>query len=116
MYYITYVFTMAGLADSNGKMLINPVFPPLLIPLGGNAVLLPSGIQFVSNVVMTVPALLWMDHWGRRPTLLVGAFLMCLWLSVNAGLFATYSRPARPGEFPSKSESMAISGPAAKAV
>jgi MFS family permease len=79
-------------------------------------VLLPSGIQFVINVVMTVPALLWMDRWGRRPTLLVGAFLMCLWLSVNAGLFATYSRPARPGEFPSKSESMAISGPAAKAV
>ncbi|KAK0611861.1 general substrate transporter [Immersiella caudata] len=100
MYYITYVFTMAGLADSNG----------------GNAVLLPSGIQFVINVVMTVPALLWMDRWGRRPTLLAGAFLMCLWLSVNAGLFATYSRPARPGEFPSKSESMTISGPAAKAV
>ena len=40
MYYITYVFTMAGLADANG----------------GNAVLLPSGIQFVINVVMTVPA------------------------------------------------------------
>jgi len=79
-------------------------------------VLLPSGIQFVINVVMTVPALLWMDRWGRRPTLLVGAFLMCLWLSINAGLFAVYSRPTRPGEFPSKSESMAISGPAAKAV
>ena len=78
--------------------------------------LLPSGIQFVINVVMTVPALLWMDRWGRRPTLLVGAFFMCLWLSINAGLFAVYSRPARPGEFPSKSESMAISGPAAKAV
>jgi len=100
MYYITYVFTMAGLADTNG----------------GNAVLLPSGIQFVINVVMTVPALLWMDRWGRRPTLLVGAFLMCLWLSINAGLFAVYSRPAAPGEFPSKSESMAITGAPAKAV
>ena len=65
---------------------------------------------------MTVPALLWMDRWGRRPTLLVGALLMCLWLSVNTGLFAVYSRPARPGEFPSASESMAISGAPAKAV
>ncbi|KAK3388745.1 general substrate transporter [Sordaria brevicollis] len=99
MYYITYVFTMAGLADGSE-----------------NAVLLPSGIQFVINVVMTIPALLWMDRWGRRPTLLVGAFFMCLWLCVNAGLFAVYSRPARPGEFTSPAESMAISGAPAKAI
>ncbi|KAK0625006.1 general substrate transporter [Bombardia bombarda] len=99
MYYITYVFTMAGLAGD-----------------GGNAVLLPSGIQFVINVVMTVPALLWMDRWGRRPTLLVGALLMCLWLSVNAGLFAVYSRPARPMEFTSTAESMAVTGAPAKAI
>lgn len=95
MYYITYVFTMAGLGDD---------------------VLLPSSIQFIINVVMTVPALLWMDRWGRRPTLLVGAFFMCLWLSVNAGLFGAYSRPARPKEYASPSESMSISGPPAKAV
>ncbi|KAK4160257.1 general substrate transporter [Cladorrhinum sp. PSN259] len=99
MYYITYVFTMAGLASG-----------------GDNAVLLPSGIQFVINVIMTVPALLWMDAWGRRPTLLVGAFLMCLWLCINAGLFAVYSRPPHPGEFTSTAESMAIEGAAAKAV
>jgi hypothetical protein len=95
MYYITYVFTMAGL---------------------GSDVLLPSGIQFIINVGMTVPALLWMDRWGRRPTLLVGAFFMCLWLSINAGLFATYSRPPFPGEFTSPSESMSISGAPAKAI
>ncbi|KAK1833921.1 general substrate transporter [Podospora conica] len=100
MYYITYVFTMAGLADSDG----------------GNAVLLPAGIQFIINVALTVPALLFLDRWGRRPTLLAGAFLMCLFTSLNAGLFAVYSRPARPGEFPSASESMAISGGPAKAV
>jgi len=99
MYYITYVFTMAGLAEG-----------------GKNAVLLPSSIQFIINVIMTVPALLWMDRWGRRPPLLIGAALMCLWLSVNAGLFATYSRPARPGEFTSSAESMAIAGAPAKAV
>lgn len=95
MYYITYVFTMAGL---------------------GEDVLLPSAIQFIINVLLTVPALIWMDRWGRRPTLLVGAFFMCLWMCVNAGLFAVYSRPARPGEFDTPAESMAIAGPPAKAV
>ncbi|RKU47454.1 hypothetical protein DL546_009029 [Coniochaeta pulveracea] len=95
MYYITYVFTMAGL---------------------GSDVLLPSSIQFIINVVMTVPALLWMDRWGRRPTLLIGAFFMCLWLCVNAGIFGAYSVPPYPGEFTSESESMSITGPPAKAV
>ncbi|EGS22553.1 putative high-affinity glucose transporter protein [Thermochaetoides thermophila DSM 1495] len=99
MYYITYVFTMAGLAGDSDT-----------------AVLLPSGINFVINVIMTVPALLWMDRWGRRPTLLVGAFLMCLWLCVNAGIFAIYSRPPLPGEFTSTAESMAVSGAPAKAI
>lgn len=99
MYYITYVFTMAGLSEP-----------------GTNAVLLPSGIQFVINVVMTVPALLWMDRWGRRPTLLVGAFLMCFWLCINAGLFAVYGRAPYPGEFISTAESMAVEGPPAKAI
>ncbi|KAK4151720.1 general substrate transporter [Chaetomidium leptoderma] len=99
MYYITYVFTMAGLAES-----------------GTNAVLVPSGIQFVINVMMTVPALLWMDRWGRRPTLLVGAALMCLWLTINAILFALYSRTPYPGEFTSAAESMAVSGAPAKAI
>ncbi|CAJ2502532.1 Uu.00g099260.m01.CDS01 [Anthostomella pinea] len=95
MYYISYVFAMAG--D------------------GGD--LLPSGIQFIINVVMTVPALIWQDRWGRRPTMLVGAFFMCLWMAVNAGLFATYSRPATPADgFDTAAISMVISGPAATAV
>ena len=58
MYYITYVFTMAGLT--------------------GNNLLVSSSIQYVINVVMTVPALLFVDRWGRRPTLLVGAALMAV--------------------------------------
>ncbi|KAK7749163.1 high affinity glucose transporter [Diatrype stigma] len=95
MYYITYIFSMAGLSGNE---------------------LLPSGIQFIINVVMTVPALIWMDRWGRRPTLLVGAFFMCLWCCVNAGLFATRSRPAYDGEFSTPAISMVISGKASKAV
>ena len=58
MYYITYVFTMAGLT--------------------GSTLLVSSSIQYVINVVMTVPALLYVDRWGRRPTLLIGAALMAL--------------------------------------
>ncbi|KAK9413098.1 putative Major facilitator superfamily (MFS) profile domain-containing protein [Seiridium unicorne] len=96
MYYITYVFTMAGL---------------------GGDVLLPSSIQFIINVVLTVPALIWMDKWGRRMPLLIGAFFMCLWMCINAGLFAVYSRPPVPEDhFTTDSESMAISGAPAKAV
>ncbi|KAI1149408.1 high-affinity glucose transporter [Nemania diffusa] len=95
MYYIAYVFTMAG--------------------LGGN--LLPSGIQFIINVAMTVPALIWQDRWGRRPTMLVGALLMCLFMSLNAGLFAVYSRPATAKDhFSTGAISMVVGGPPAKAI
>lgn len=69
MYYITYVFTMAGLT--------------------GNNLLVSSSIQYVINVVMTVPALLFVDRWGRRPTLLVGAALMAVWLFANAGILGS---------------------------
>ncbi|KAF8866681.1 putative high-affinity glucose transporter [Acephala macrosclerotiorum] len=95
MYYITYIFTMAGL---------------------GSDVLLPSSIQFVINVVMTVPALLFVDRWGRRPTLLVGAFLMMVWLFINAGLLASYGKVPYKNQFPSAAESISITGAPAKAV
>jgi len=95
MYYITYIFTMAGLGDS---------------------VLLPSSIQYIINVIMTIPALLFVDRWGRRPTLLVGAALMMTWLFANAGIFATYGTVPAPGEFASEAESIKITGAPSKAV
>jgi MFS family permease len=96
MYYITYIFTMAGLGDS---------------------VLLPSSIQYIINVIMTIPALLYVDRWGRRPTLLIGAALMMTWLFANAGLLATYGRPPVPSDnFKTAAESIAISGAPSKAV
>ncbi|KAI1389956.1 general substrate transporter [Hypoxylon trugodes] len=97
MYYISYIFTMTGSA-------------------GGNDTLLSSGIQFIINVVMTIPALIWLDRWGRRPTLLVGAFFMTLWLCINAGLFAVYSHDPAPGQFDTAAISMVIGGKPAKAV
>ncbi|RQM05227.1 hypothetical protein DH86_00001761 [Scytalidium sp. 3C] len=95
MYYITYIFTMAGL---------------------GSNVLLPSSIQFIINVVMTVPALIWVDRWGRRPTMLVGALFMMIWMFANAGLLATYGKVPYKDQFPSAAESISITGPPATAV
>jgi MFS family permease len=65
---------------------------------------------------MTIPALLFVDRWGRRPTLLVGAFFMMLWLFVNAGLLATYGKKPLPNQFSSSAESISITGAPAKAV
>jgi len=71
MYYIVYIFDMAGYS--------------------GNANLVSSSIQYVINMIMTIPALIFIDRWGRRPLLLIGAALMMTWLFATAGLLATYS-------------------------
>ncbi|KAH6606143.1 High-affinity glucose transporter [Trichoderma cornu-damae] len=51
MYYVVYIVVGAGLTS------------PLLI----------ASMQYLINVVFTVPAILFVDKWGRRPTLLVGS-------------------------------------------
>lgn len=73
MYYIVYIFDMAGYQ--------------------GNANLVASSIQYVINVVMTIPYLLWVDKWGRRPMFIVGSILMMIWQFALAGTLATYSVP-----------------------
>ncbi|KAL4930411.1 sugar porter family MFS transporter [Aspergillus undulatus] len=77
MLYITYVFGMAGLS--------------------GNANLVASSIQYVINVVMTIFALFFIDRWGRRIPLLIGSTLMMTFMFANAGIMATYGKPAPPG-------------------
>lgn len=77
MYYISYIFAMAGLT--------------------GNVGLYSSSIQYVINVLMTIPALLYVDRWGRRRTLLVGCTFMMIFMFTNAGLMALYGRPAPAG-------------------
>ncbi|KAL8718699.1 MAG: hypothetical protein Q9225_004200 [Loekoesia sp. 1 TL-2023] len=97
MYYITYVFLMAG--------------------VNGNANLVASSIQYVINVAMTVPALLFVDRWGRRPTLLVGATLMMIWLFANAGILASRGHWAGPNGVKNTPEaSWEVTGPASKGV
>ena len=65
--------------------------------LSGDINLIASSIQYVINVGMTVFALVFIDRWGRRPPLLVGALLMATWMFANAGLMASYGHPAPPG-------------------
>ncbi|KAK2768693.1 hypothetical protein FQN54_000549 [Arachnomyces sp. PD_36] len=96
MYYITYVFSMAGMS--------------------GNTLLVSSSIQFVINVLMTIPALLWVDRWGRRPTLLAGGLLMCTWMFATAGLMAQYGHLVPGGIDGVKAVSWTIGGAPAKAV
>ena len=94
---ITYVFGMTGLT--------------------GSANLIASSIQYVINVFMTIFALIFIDRWGRRWPLLIGATLMATWMYANAGLLATYGTPAPPGGLNGVSEeSWQISGPAGRAV
>jgi len=67
MYYIIYVFQGAGLTGRRGN-------------------LIADSVQYVLNVAFTVPAIIYIDRWGRRPMLLIGLFLMGFWLCLVGGL------------------------------
>jgi len=96
MYYITYVFRMAGLT--------------------GNNLLVSSSIQYVINVCMTVPALIYVDRVGRRPTLLLGSTLMAIWLFVNAGILGGMGVAVPDGIDGIKEAKVKVTGAASKAV
>lgn len=67
MYYIIYVFQGAGLT-------------------GKRANLIADSVQYVLNVALTVPAIIYIDKWGRRPMLLAGTVFMGFWLFLVGGL------------------------------
>ncbi|KAJ1722408.1 hypothetical protein LPJ53_003167 [Coemansia erecta] len=54
MYYASTIFKQSGLS-------------------GDNASLLAQGINGVVNMLATIPAILWIDRWGRRKTLMFGS-------------------------------------------
>jgi MFS family permease len=94
VYYITYVFAMAGYSgDSN---------------------LLASSIQYIINVLMTLPALIWLDKWGRRPTLLIGAALMGTFMYANGAIMAVHGEVVPGGIDGVAQQSMKLHGAAAK--
>lgn len=67
MYYIIYVFEGAGLT-------------------GIRTNLIADSVQYVLNVAMTVPAIIYIDKWGRRPMLLTGTLLMGFWMFLVGGI------------------------------
>lgn len=71
MYYIVFIMKGAGIADE----------------------LLTSSIQYIINVALTLPAILWLDRFGRRPALLIGSTLMMSWLFISGALQGAYGNP-----------------------
>ncbi|CEP09395.1 hypothetical protein [Parasitella parasitica] len=71
MFYVVFLFKQAGIGDSQ------------------EATLVSSGVSYVVNVVMTIPAILFVDKWGRRPTLIFGALSMSIFLWAVGGVLAT---------------------------
>ncbi|KAK9365191.1 general substrate transporter [Lipomyces kononenkoae] len=71
MYYVVYILEAAGVSN----------------------VLLSSSYQYIINVVMTIPAILWVDKWGRRPCLLLGALSMAVCLFIVGGLLKGFGQP-----------------------
>jgi len=70
-YYIVYIMKGAAIADE----------------------LLTSSIQYIINVLMTLPAIIYLDKFGRRPALLAGSFGMMTFLFISGGLQGGYGRP-----------------------
>lgn len=70
MYYIVYIFQMAGLTGQNA--------------------LVSASIQYVINMVMTVPALLFIDKMPRRTVMMAGSLMMAVWLYTTGAVMATH--------------------------
>ncbi|KAF9022790.1 general substrate transporter [Hymenopellis radicata] len=73
MYYIVYVFQGAGITGRRGN-------------------LISASVQYVLNVALTIPAIIYIDKWGRRPMLLVGTLLMGFFLFLVGGLQGGYGQ------------------------
>jgi sugar porter (SP) family MFS transporter len=71
MYYIVYIMEGAQIAS----------------PLA------TASIQYVINVVLTLPAIVFLDKWGRRPSLILGSFGMMTWLFISGALQQYYGQP-----------------------
>ncbi|KAM0322589.1 hypothetical protein ACHAQA_009437 [Verticillium albo-atrum] len=71
MYYIVYIMQGAGLG--------NP--------------LLTASVQYIINVALTLPAIIFLDKWGRRKPLIIGSFFMMTWLFISGGLQQAYGEP-----------------------
>ncbi|KAK9319830.1 general substrate transporter [Lipomyces orientalis] len=71
LYFIVYILEAAGIPNT----------------------LLFSSIQYILFAVATIPSILWLDHWGRRLSLIIGSLSMAFWLYLIGGLFARFGEP-----------------------
>ncbi|KAI6045230.1 general substrate transporter [Pisolithus marmoratus] len=71
MYYIIYVFQGAGLTGRRGN-------------------LIADSVQYVLNMLFTVPAIIYIDRWGRRWMMILGSFFMGIFLCLVGGLQGGY--------------------------
>ncbi|CDK26983.1 unnamed protein product [Kuraishia capsulata CBS 1993] len=74
MYYVVYVFEMAGLS--------------------GNANLIASSVQYVVFLVFTLPVLFYIDHTGRRSLMIIGSIGMGVFIFAVGGILAQYGEYA----------------------
>lgn len=57
---------------------------------GGTISILATGVVGVVNFVMTIPAVLWVDNFGRRPLLFFGALSMAISLAIVGAIIAQF--------------------------
>lgn len=76
-YYMVYVMQGAGLS-------------------GRRAGLIASSVNYVLNVLFTIPAILYIDKWGRRPMLLAGSAFMGTFLFLVGGLQGGFGKWGEP--------------------
>jgi hypothetical protein len=84
--------------------------------LTGNTKFIAAAIQYVINVTTTLPAILFLDKIGRRPSLIFGSIMMMAFLYATAASLKVYGH-AVPGELDGNSVmTWVVHGPASKAV
>ncbi|KAK9257521.1 hypothetical protein V1519DRAFT_494505 [Lipomyces tetrasporus] len=87
-------YLRTGIGDINDPLVLAEAFLADVLKSAGIAnTTLASSIQYIINMVMTIPCLIWTDQWGRRPSLLVGAVFMSIWFFIIGGLLLQYGEP-----------------------
>ncbi|KAL3474103.1 general substrate transporter [Aspergillus californicus] len=63
---------------------------------GTGSPLLTASIQYILNTALTLPAILYLDKFGRRPAIIIGFTMQAMFLYVEGGLQGGYGRPTVP--------------------
>ncbi|KAH7107922.1 general substrate transporter [Auriculariales sp. MPI-PUGE-AT-0066] len=80
LYYAPTVFAQAGLKSNTASFLA-------------------SGVIGLVNFVVTIPALIYSDKWGRRPPLIWGGLILSLALLIIASLHASHASDHKGGQY-----------------